>query len=119
MIRGHVVSILLTACLFSVYARAQTVRYQHPIVAKAMNGVVIDTAKQSIPGVTVKVAGPGWEGTLKETTTDINGRFNFPNVAEGTYYMIIDFSGFETIEARVRIDRKSRRTLKFILHVAI
>src|SRR5690242_18654140 len=59
----------------------------------AINGVVTDTSKAVLPGVTVVAASPNMMGT-RETVTDDQGRYQFAAIPPGEYTVTFELPGF-------------------------
>src|SRR6185295_2911139 len=62
----------------------------------AINGVVTDSTKAVLPGVTVSLSGPALMGTSTDVT-DQNGAFRFSTVAIGDYKLTFELGGFGAI----------------------
>src|SRR5262245_40300575 len=62
----------------------------------AINGVVTDSTKAVIPGVTVSLSGPALMG-MSTAVTDQNGAFRFSTLAIGDYKLTFELGGFGTI----------------------
>ncbi|MCC6866035.1 MAG: TonB-dependent receptor [Ignavibacteria bacterium] len=68
-----------------------------PIVIYSQNGsitgVVVDSAKNPIPDVNVKI-----KGSYIGTATDIDGKYSLLNVPEGEYTIAVSSIGYKTVE---------------------
>lgn len=73
-------------------ASAQTVS----TTSGAINGVVSDSTKAVLPGVSVTLSGPVVMGT-RSTTTDQHGLYRFAALAPGQYALTFELSGFGTV----------------------
>jgi hypothetical protein len=62
----------------------------------AVNGVLTDTSKAVVPGVTVNLSGPALI-TVQTTATDDAGVYRFSAVPPGDYAMTFALSGFATV----------------------
>jgi Carboxypeptidase regulatory-like domain len=87
-----VVIVALSFVLFTHTVSAQTVTS----TTGAINGVVTDSTKAVLPGVTVSLSGPALMGT-STTVTDQNGAFRFSSVAIGDYKLMFELTGFGPI----------------------
>jgi hypothetical protein len=83
-------ALLLVLCTGSSPAAAQTVT----ATTGAVQGIVTDSTKIAMPGVTVTLSGPGLI-TRRVTTTDTSGLYQFSAVPTGDYtltFELVDFS---------------------------
>jgi len=62
----------------------------------AINGIVTDSTKAVLPGVTVTLSGPSVMGT-PTTVTDATGAFRFGSLAPGDYQLVFELSGFGAV----------------------
>ncbi len=62
----------------------------------AVNGIVTDSSKAVVPGVTVNLSGPALI-TVQTTATDEAGAYRFSAVPPGDYAMTFALSGFATV----------------------
>ena len=88
---------LFLALLFApgrwvVSAAAQTVT----ATTGAVNGIVTDSTKAVVPGVTVSLSGPSLM-TPQTATTDAAGGYRFSAVPPGDYALTFELAGFATI----------------------
>ena len=88
--RRRAITVTLVAALVasSAVARAQ-------VTTATLYGVVQDTSKAILPGVTVTVTHQGTNLT-RETVTDTRGEFALPALPAGPYAIKIELSGFKT-----------------------
>ena len=89
---ARIVALTLFLIAFGGATFAQTVTS----TTGAINGVVTDSTKAVLPGVTVSLSGPALMGT-GTTVTDQNGAFRFSTVAIGDYKLTFELGGFGTI----------------------
>src|SRR4029079_17271299 len=69
----------------------------------AINGVVTDTSKAVLPGVTITAQSAQMMGT-RETVSDEQGRFQFAAIPRGEYTLTFDLTGFSKyIRENIRI----------------
>src|SRR5687768_17096370 len=70
-----------------------------PVVAQSLNatlaGVVRDSSGGVLPGVTVTARHTGTNQT-RDTVTDAEGRYAFPDLAIGNQEVTAELSGFQT-----------------------
>jgi hypothetical protein len=63
----------------------------------SINGKVVDTEGNPLPGVTVTVQGPALQGKMSFVTTE-SGFFRFPSLPPGSdYQLTFELSGFKTV----------------------
>src|SRR4030095_2020025 len=82
-----------TVCIASLFLAASAARGQ--VTTATLYGVVQDTSKAVLPGVTVTVTHQGTTLT-RETVTDSRGEFALPALPAGPYAIKIELSGFKT-----------------------
>src|SRR5262249_25206018 len=73
-------------------ASAQTVT----ATTGAINGIVTDSTKALLPGVTVTLSGPSLMG-VQTVVTDHEGAYRFSAVPRGDYRLTFELSGFGTV----------------------
>ncbi len=80
-------------------------------------GVVVDTADQPIALAEVIVGGatPKTRGPYKVTTRE-QGRFAFPKMRDGRYFITVRRIGYLPVQVSVRIEPETPRTLKFVMY---
>jgi Carboxypeptidase regulatory-like domain len=66
----------------------------------SMRGAVRDNDKVALPGVLIILSET--TASLKKTAnySDINGKFEFKDLAPGTYHLTAELSGFETVSIK-------------------
>ena len=84
-------------------------------IALAQSGViagkVVDSNDQfSLPGANLRI-----ENTNKYTVSDQNGNYQFLNLAPGTYTVLIDYLGYETISQQIEVVDNKTATIDFEL----
>lgn len=78
-----------------------------------LSGKIIDLHDSSVlPGATLIIA-----GLEKATTSDINGRYSFSNLCEGTYTIQIQHPNCETQAFKVRLSNNIERNFKLEHHL--
>ncbi len=80
-------------CITSLFLAPSAARGQ--VITATLYGVVQDTSKAVLPGVTVTVTHQGTNLT-RETVTDGRGEFALPALPAGPYAIKIELSGFKT-----------------------
>src|SRR5436309_13430337 len=83
---------LLVAMLLSTPAAAQT-------VTGTVSGIVTDTNGAAIPGASVTLTGEK-KGDARTDTTNDSGRFSVAAVQPGSYTLMIEQKGFQTLEQK-------------------
>ncbi len=77
-----------------------------PVVAQMPTGTasgrVVDNEGKPLPGVTVTARSPFLQG-VRTAVTSVNGDFMFPYLPPGDYTFTFELSGFQTVEANVKI----------------
>ena len=66
--------------------------------AGGIAGVVRDSSRNVLPGVTVEVTSPALIEKTRSTTTDANGRYQIRELPAGTYTVTFTLSGFQTYQ---------------------
>ncbi|MDX1644094.1 MAG: carboxypeptidase-like regulatory domain-containing protein, partial [Thermoanaerobaculia bacterium] len=83
----------------------------------ALYGVVTDENGQPLPGVTVTLEGMG---APRVTVTDEVGRYRFPGLDPGSYYVKAELDGFSTVEQpNVVVALNRNTTINFTLSSAV
>src|SRR5215475_10299143 len=91
--------VILLALVVGVPTSAQIVTSS----TGAINGVVTDTSKAVLPGVTVTLQSPQMMGT-RETISDADGRYQFAAIPTGEYTVTLDLPGFaKFVRENIRI----------------
>ena len=80
-------------CIASLFLAASAARGQ--VTTATLYGVVQDTSRAILPGVSVTVTHQGTNLT-RETVTDSRGEFALPALPAGPYAIKIELSGFKT-----------------------
>ncbi len=70
---------------------------------------------QRVPSALVERMTPNWRARLDATLTDSEGRFSFPGLSEGHYFVKVSKPGFDTVLVRVIVDREGTRELRLEL----
>src|SRR5690349_24747616 len=92
-------TVVVAAFLAGVSASAQVVTNS----TGAINGVVTDTSKAVLPGVTVTIQSPQMMGT-REAVTDEQGKYQFAAIPPGEYTVKFELPGFATmVRENIRI----------------
>ena len=108
-----------TGLLRDYNSRAQEqVRLARPIIAGSLSGIVIDSGGFPIPDALVGRVGQTWERTIDERKTRADGRFSFAKTANGSYFLKVSKSGFNTLLVKVITTNKSTAKLKLSLLVS-
>jgi hypothetical protein len=105
--------LVLSGCMFS----ARSVRAQGETTS-AIVGQVTDQTHATLPGASVRVVNAE-TGLERRAVTDIEGRFNFPQLRPGTYSVNVEAKGFEAQQAEhVVAGLGQKQTVNFVLKIA-
>lgn len=85
---------LLTAVAHPAVASRQTAS----VPARTVTGVVVDASGATIPGAVVQLTSPAGE---RSTVTDLDGRFEFPQVLPVSSRLSVTFDGFAPLSLPV------------------
>lgn len=66
------------------------------VTSGSINGVVTDEHGEPLPGVTIIESSPAQMG-VKQTVTDEHGAYRFTGVAPGTYRLVYELAGLQTV----------------------
>src|SRR5215510_14908193 len=83
-------SLFILVLTLTLVAAAQT-------TSGSIAGTITDPNQAAISNATVKISDESKSFTLS-ATTDVEGRFVFPQVPPGTYKMSVESSGFKKLE---------------------
>ena len=92
MHRAATCLLALIVSFSSLPALAQTIG----ATSGSINGAVTDESAATIPGATVTISGASQMGT-RSTVTDERGLYRFTNLAPGTYRLVYELAGFQTL----------------------
>ena len=91
---------LLALPLFTAIAAAQ--------VGGSLSGTIKDSTGGVVPGATVSITNTAI-GTVRDTVTDMQGHYSFPNVTVGRYDLNVTLEGFKPLKrAGLAVDADSR-----------
>jgi TonB-dependent receptor len=71
-----------------------------------LTGTVVSTEGEALPGAVVAIPTVGLT-----STTNVNGRFTFPRVPDGTHQVTVTYIGYEAVTQSVTISAGQRSTL--------
>lgn len=104
---GCLAVLLTVSCLTEAFAQATA----------SISGVVRDAAGGVVPGVAVIVKEEA-TGSIREATTDADGRYAVPSLLAGSYSVTATLTGFKTAEATgVRVALGQPTTIPLTLEV--
>ena len=72
------------------------------LTAQIISGTVVDTENNPLPGANVYI-----ENTFNGTSSDANGNFSFQFSDTGTFNLMVEFIGYETIKKEILLTGKS------------
>jgi hypothetical protein len=104
---------------FSYPEASATVEVEKPYSAKSLSGIVELPSGGELPDVLVERVSSDWNTRLDAIFSDSEGRFRFPHLPRGTYYLKLSKSGFSTLRVKVLVGKKSKAKLKFALPLGI
>ena len=93
-LRAGVVGLAL--CFIAVNVRVSAAAQTVTATTGAVNGIVTDSTKAVVPGVTVSLSGPSLM-TTRTTLTDEAGAYRFSAVPTGDHTLTFELAGFGTI----------------------
>ena len=79
-----------------------------------LTGVVVDSGKAALPGVSVVIEGP----ERRQTVSDVNGVFVFEKLLPGAYRLTLSLPGFQTLTASVQIAGGDTQRTTFSMTIA-
>jgi hypothetical protein len=80
-----------------------------PLRVSAVRGTAKDAQGVAVPKVCVGIFTETDHKLIASTQTDDNGHFNFKNIPEGNYRLVAKYEGFSPANAKLRIERRSRK----------
>ncbi len=92
------ISVLIIVLLFSLTAKSQSFKVDSFFAHTTQNGTVSGTVLDGdMPNEALALADILVKGTDIACTTDIKGNFNL-NLQPGSYTLVVNFIGYETVE---------------------
>jgi hypothetical protein len=111
--------VLSMAMFPSALAQFQTVEIGKIQIAKTLTGTVVDPVDSAVPAVQVLEVSSDWKTVLRSTTTDGNGKWSLaPVPGQEVYYLRFVAYGFNPLQARVELNPRKGRDLRFKLSIA-
>ena len=108
--RGVLIAMLVGACAMAAWAQGET--------TSAIVGEVTDSSGGAVPGAAV-TARNRETGLERSATTDVTGRFDFPQLKPGTYVVKVLAAGFAPQEVdNFAAGLGEKETINFTLKVA-
>jgi hypothetical protein len=104
--------------VFEIKAQQLVIRIDEPFITNSLAGIVTDKNGDAIPGVSVNNYDFDWKNKITSTSTDEKGKFKFSKLPEGLYFLKLTHSGFQEMEIKVRIAKKSKKKLVIEMEVA-
>ncbi|OYX86277.1 MAG: TonB-dependent receptor [Flavobacteriales bacterium 32-34-25] len=74
-----------------------------------LSGTVTDATGAAIPGVNIAI-----KNTNKAIATDVNGKYSFANLKNGTVNIIATYIGFKTVESKVTINGNTIQNISLV-----
>ena len=68
-----------------------------------------------VSGYVIELWTKNWRQKVRQTTTNERGKFQFPAVADGTYYLKIRKKGWTSLKAIVHVQRTLARDIGFVV----
>ena len=94
------------------FAEYTVVRYEKPIHAHHLEGIVVDPGGAPLPGVAVEDVDETAGKVLARATTDGQGRFAFAGAKPGTtHFLHLKARGFNPLEIVIKIGRLPRHDI--------
>ena len=93
-----------------------TVEIEDAFSARSLAGTVeVPEGGGKLPDVLVERVNSDWDKRLEAVFTDPEGRFSFPKLPRGTYYLKLSKSGFSSMRIKVVLNKRSQARLKLDL----
>jgi hypothetical protein len=107
---------VLLALAVTGFLAAPAVRAQQVAVAQ-IDGYVTDPSGQAVAGAQVKATEVDRD-QVHLASTDVTGRYQFPNLPAGNYQLEVSYKGFKTyIQRGIVLDAGNNRTQSVVLEV--
>jgi hypothetical protein len=93
--------------------------HEKPLASQVLAGTVrVGQGGEGAKGVRVEQCTRNWKAVKSSTTTNENGRFEFPGVGEGTYYLRFSAPGLTTTLIKVRICKSAPKEMSVTIPFA-
>lgn len=100
---------LFLTITFSVHCFAQT-------AGNAISGTITDTAGAAVQGATVRLVN-AQQITIGVFESDVQGRFRFENVDDGSYVIVVSRANFSTRSESVKVAGTDRTDITLVLQI--
>ena len=80
-----------------------------------LSGIVMVYGAVALKGIEVSEMGKDSQKVVKTVVTDSNGKFDLGNAERGVHVLRLQGEGYNTYWYKVRIDPKSKATLKLMI----
>ena len=94
--------VIFTALVLFLWFGASGLRAQSGGSTGSINGIVVDATGAIVPGATVTIKNPV-SGSVRTTTTDSAGHYQFTNLPPNSFHMTVALEGFATIARDVEV----------------
>jgi hypothetical protein len=106
----------LTAFLFSLLLICSSATAQRP-AGVVVSGTVADQTGAVLPSAQVELRSPAGQ-VLQTATTDTDGQFRFPAVANGRYTLVATFEGFQPTTTQVTVTNRAPSAIRMTMPLA-
>ena len=105
---------LLLTIIFMEYDPAWATPVDGPLVAGTLQGFVLDRNDQPAEGMTIRL-----KGTVRQSTTNPKGYFQFQNLPEGPYTILVSGVGVQNQERFVVIKRQQTTAVTMVISESV
>ena len=95
-----------------MHAQVQDIEIESVQFAGQLAGIVVFGDDVAVGGVEVKEMSPNRRTVIKTVVTDSLGKFDFGKAEKGVHVLRLQAPGYNMYWYRVRIDNKSKETLR-------
>jgi len=96
----------------------ETIQLDGELKSNALTGLVVDPNGAVTSKALVERVHAGWGKRIEGVLTNSKGRFSFPGLGPGIYFLRISKPGFNTILLKVRVSTKAKSTVRVALQLS-
>lgn len=96
----------------------ETIQVDAEIKSRSLSGVVTDPSGAGASKVLVERVRANWGKRISAVFSDTDGHFGFAGIGPGTHFLRVSKPGFNTMLLKVRVNAKTKSTLRIDLKLS-